>query len=276
MVCSVWIIQKQTANLKIEHGRTELRNVVKDLQMMIGTLHALFDHGVGSVDGIFGVSENSRIRAISALTAQFQRLADKARIPRALPAPNIWSPGGNSYNNANFWQGFNGSSVASAVSTVSRANQSNQSINGSSLPVTLSSGFTYMPTQNQWPQDYVVVLTTCPFYDPLNGGFIERGRIKKGAMVLLLDEESGRAKIKFRVDSFPLHERTGWVRARYISTTRLDPAPAGFAYSLIDVGEKKAEDLYRIIDPNESPTTWRVRHVETGERLSVNKEEFRT
>ena len=56
----------------------------------------------------------------------------------------------------------------------------------------------------------------------------------------------------------------------------VDPAPKGYAYSLFKIGVKKAGDLYRVIDPDESPSTWRVRHVNTGERLSVHKMNLRT
>ena len=196
------------------------------------------NYGVGGNERILGFSESPRIGAVSALVQQYQRLAVKTPILRA--------PASNTSN--------------------------------------LSRPFTSVPTQTNvsrlLPEDHAVILIdTCSygrksFHEP---GSRTVGKLLKGDIVLILDESDkyGRVvKVKGPVGNSKFS--AGWVREMCISTTIVDPAPAGFAYSLTDLDVGKAGDLYRVIDSNESPGTWRVRHVDTGVRLSEEKWFFRT
>lgn len=95
------------------------------------------------------------------------------------------------------------------------------------------------------------------------------GRYTKAILFLLLTKYPVGSKLKWL-------KAAGWVSAAYISTTVVDPAPKGFAYSLLSIYELRAGDMYRVIDPEESSETWCIRHVETGKRLSAKKEFLRT
>lgn len=226
---------------------------------MVGTLHALVDHGVGGIERILGLSENSRVRAVSALADQFQRLAVRAPIGPAL-AP---------------------SAEGSSLSTPMRVNKSSL------------------------PENHAVALTTCPnlaFMDAesyATGPILHPDKlaqlmqamqdddkdwnktIHKGDVVVILDEMYPLIKVKvvqcglgnMSIQHLP---PTGMFLDIFFSTTMVDPAPKGYAYSLLEINGKKAGDLYRVVDPEESPSTWRVRHVNTGERLSVHKMVLRT
>lgn len=205
---------------------------------MVGTLHALVDHGVGGIERILGLSENSRVRAVSALADQFQRLAVRAPIS----------------------QGLSPSAGGSSLSTPMRANKSSL------------------------PEDHAVALTTCPASSS-SSRWIESGPIHKGDIVLILDEGRGRywggisydiKVVQCVLGDMSMKHPTGWVRGLFLSTTMVDPAPKGYAYGLTDIMGKKKGDLYRVIDPEESRLTWRVRHVNSGERLSALKVYLRT
>lgn len=181
---------------------------------MVGTLHALINHGVGGMKRILGLSENSRVRAVSALADQFQRLAVRAPIRPALTT------------NAE------GSSLSTRMQ-----------VNKSSLP-----------------EDHAVALTTCPefhrpdhieaksnstvfFYrrsktlrhDEVDWTAVQstaaRQIIHKGDVVLILDERPSERLFKVKVvqcewGNMSKHPHPiGWFKAKYFSTTMVDPAP---------------------------------------------------